>query len=84
MMRNVSRRIERLETRIAAAARLTSFSVRVRLVDPQDGLVGVLVLESGKPTMEVPATPAEQESFRAHTLSKRHRAPSNEASDNKH
>ena len=63
MIRNLFRRLERLETRAAASAP-KSFSCRIHLVDPEKGLTGVLVLESDKPTMRVPPTPEDEEWFR--------------------
>jgi hypothetical protein len=42
-----------------------SFSCRILLVDPVKGLTGVLVLESGKPTTSVQATPEHEEWVRA-------------------
>jgi hypothetical protein len=80
MTRNVSRRIERPEERTAVAIRTRPFSARVFLVDPETGLTGVLRLEADKSTTSGP-TPAEQEWFRTHTLSKRHRATSETATD---
>src|SRR5580700_4213227 len=52
VIRNVSRRLERLEARAAVASARKSFSFRIHLVDQEKGLTGVLVLESDKPTME--------------------------------
>ena len=49
MNRTVARRLERLG--VSAAPK--SFSCRIYLVDPEKGLTGILVLESGKPTMHV-------------------------------
>jgi hypothetical protein len=64
LIRSVSRRLERLETRAAASApKWCSF--RILLVHPEKGLTGVLVLESGKPTTRVPGTPEEVEEVRA-------------------
>jgi hypothetical protein len=48
MMRSVSRRLTRLETRAAAAIARESFCCRVHLVHPEKGLTGILVLESNK------------------------------------
>ena len=41
------------------------FSARILLVHPEDELTDVLLLESDKPTMSVPATPEEVERVRA-------------------
>lgn len=83
-MRNLFRRLQRLETRAAAATQDRSLLVRIHFVDPEKGLVSVLVMESGKPTIERAPTPEEKEWFRIHTLSKRHRAsPLEIAADNK-
>jgi hypothetical protein len=68
----VSRRLERLEARAAAANPDRSFSVRIRLVHPEKGCTGVLLLESGKPTTQVPPTPEDVEEVRADL--ERHRA----------
>jgi hypothetical protein len=65
VMRKVSRRLERLEERAAAVTARNSFSVRILLVHPEEGLTGVLLLQSGESTIEVPATPEEVESVRA-------------------
>jgi hypothetical protein len=64
MNRTVSRRLERLEERAAAASARKSFSCRIHLVDLEKGLRGVLVLESDKPTMEILPTPEDEEWFR--------------------
>jgi len=64
LIRNVSRRLERLEARAAMASARKSFSFRIHLVDPEKGLTGVLVLESDKTTIRVPATPEDEEWFR--------------------
>ena len=64
-MRNVSRRLERLEARAAAARQDRSRLVRIHFVDPEKGLVSVLVMESGKPTIERDPTPDEVERVRA-------------------
>lgn len=65
MIRGVSRRLERLESRAALASKDRSISFRIHLVDPEKGLTGVLVLESDKPTTHVPPTPEEIERVRA-------------------
>jgi hypothetical protein len=62
--RGVSRRIRLLELRAALAARDRSVSIRVRLVGPE-GVTGVLLFETDKPTMEVLPTPDEVEEVRA-------------------
>ena len=64
MTRNIGRRIGLLETSIARASRNTFFSARILLVNPQDGLTGVLLIETDKPTTRVPATPEEVASVR--------------------
>ncbi len=79
MIRNVCRRLERLEARAAAAARDYSFSYRILLVDPEEGCTGVLLLESGKPTTNVAPTPEDKERVRADL--ERHRALSKKATD---
>ena len=77
MIRNVSRRLERLEARAAVASARKSFSFRIHLVDPEKGLTGVLVLESDKPTMEVFPTPEDEEWFRTSSNWKRKQATDN-------
>jgi hypothetical protein len=72
MNRTVSRRLDRLEERAAVASRKWSHSVRLLLVDPQNGCTGVLVMETGKPNREEPPTPEEVERVRADL--ERHRA----------
>ena len=64
MLRNVSRRIERLETRAMATTRGT-IDIRILLVDPVKGCTGVIVMETGKPTTHVDPTPEEVEHVRA-------------------
>ena len=64
MIRNVSRRLERLEVRAMATARCP-IVFRILLVHPEKGLTGVLLIESDKPTTSVPATPEEVERVRA-------------------
>ena len=64
MVRNALRRIERLEARVAATTPGT-IEIRVLLVHPEEGLTGVLVFETGKPTTEVLPTPEELERVRA-------------------
>jgi hypothetical protein len=60
LIRTLPRRLERLETRAAVLRKDNSFSVRIHFVDPEKGLAGVLILESGKPTMIVPAAPGRR------------------------
>ena len=64
LIRNVSRRLERLEDRAAASAR-NSICFRIHFVDPEKGLTRILVLESGKPSIHVEPTPEEVERVRA-------------------
>jgi hypothetical protein len=79
MNRTVARRLERLESQAAAAARNYSFSCRILLVDPEEGCTGVLLLESGKPTTNVAPTPEDVE--RALADLERHRALSRKTTD---
>ena len=65
MVRNISRRLERLEESAAIASRDRSISIRILLVDPEKGCTGVLLIESDKPTTSVPATAEEVERVRA-------------------
>ena len=46
------------------ASKDRSISFRIHLVHPEKGLTGVLVLESDKPTVNVPPTPEDEEWFR--------------------
>ena len=69
MTRNVFRRIQQLETRAFAATSIKPFSMRIILVDPEEGATGVLVLGSDSST-EVPPTQEEKESVWA-SLQKR-------------
>jgi hypothetical protein len=64
MVRNVFRRLERLETRVATSTPGT-IQIRVLLVHPEEGLTGVLVFETGKPTTKEPGTAEEKERIRA-------------------
>jgi hypothetical protein len=57
MVRNVFRRLERLEARAMATAPGT--------VDQEKGVRGVLVFATGKPTTKVPPTPEDVERVRA-------------------
>jgi hypothetical protein len=61
--RNVTRRLERLEARAAVTAKAWIHSVRILLVDPQDGCTGVIVIETGKPDLHVDPTPEESNRF---------------------
>ena len=65
MTRNITRRLERLETRFTAATCRKPIVFRVLLVHPELGLTGVLVIEGDKPTMRVAGTPEEVEKVRA-------------------
>jgi hypothetical protein len=64
MARNVFRRLERLEARVAATTR-GPIVFRILLVHPAEGVTEVLVIEGDKPTRKVPPTPEEAESVRA-------------------
>ena len=64
MIRNVSRRLQRLEDRAMATAR-GPIVFRILLVHPEEGLTGVLLIESDKPTIRVPPTSEEVERVRA-------------------
>jgi hypothetical protein len=64
MVRNVFRRLERLESHGAATTR-GPIVFRILLVHPEEGVTEVLVLEGDKPTRKVPPTPEEVESVRA-------------------
>ena len=64
MVRNVFRRIQRLEARMVATTPGT-IDIRVLLVHPEKGLTGVLVFETGKPTTKESGTPEEVERVRA-------------------
>jgi hypothetical protein len=63
-VRNVFRRLERLEARVVASTPGT-IEIRVVPVNPEAGATGVLVFETGKPTTKVPPTPEEIERVRA-------------------
>lgn len=60
MVRNVFRRIQRLEARVVASTPNT-IKIRVLFVHPDEGLTGILVFETDKPTTEVLPTPEEAE-----------------------
>ena len=64
MVRDVFRRIQRLETRMVATNPGT-IEIRVLLVHPANGVTGVLVFETGKPATKAPPTPEEIERVRA-------------------
>jgi hypothetical protein len=63
LVRTISRRLERLETRAAAMA-LKSFLCRIHLIHPENGLTGILVIESDKPTTHILPTDEEREAYR--------------------
>lgn len=63
-MRNMFRRLERLEARAIGTAPAT-IEIRVLLVNPEKGVTGVLVFATGKPTTKDPPTPEEVERVRA-------------------
>jgi hypothetical protein len=63
MVRNVFRRLERLEARVATTP--GTIEIRVLLVHPEKGLTGVLVFGDDNSTTEVPPTPEEVERVRA-------------------
>jgi hypothetical protein len=64
LIHNISRRLERLEARSALASKDRSISFKIHFVDPEKGHTGVLLIESDKPTIEVPPTPEDEEWFR--------------------
>jgi hypothetical protein len=64
MVRNVFRRLDRLEAR-AIASEPGTIEIRVLLVHPEKGATGVLVFATGIPTTRVPPTPEEVERVRA-------------------
>jgi hypothetical protein len=70
LIRNVSRRLERLESR-AVATTPGPIVFRILLVHPEEGVTEVLVLEGDKPTRRVPPTPEEVESVRADLKARR-------------
>ena len=62
-MRTITRRLEQLEQKLVPRA-VTPISIRIRLIHPEDGLTGILVLESdGSTTHNVP-TEEEREEHR--------------------
>jgi hypothetical protein len=63
LIRSVSRRLERLEARMMATT-CGPIVFRILLVHPEEGLTGVLVLDSDGTTKE-PGTPEEKERVRA-------------------
>jgi hypothetical protein len=64
LFRSVTRRLERLEERVADSAS-QPFCCRIRLVHPENGCTGVLLIESGKPMTQVPPTAEDIEEVRA-------------------
>jgi hypothetical protein len=64
MVRNVFRRLERLEARYVANTPGT-IEIRVHLVHPEEGLTSILVFETDKPTLKVSPTPDEVARVRA-------------------
>ena len=67
MIRGVARRLERLEVRDAAGRRVDTLSLRIRLVNAQKGVTGVLLMEAGMPPTFVPPTSEEVESIQAYS-----------------
>jgi hypothetical protein len=64
VIRNVTRRLERLEARAMATAR-GPIVFRILLVHPEKGLTGVLLIDSDQSTTSVPATLEEVDRVRA-------------------
>jgi hypothetical protein len=64
LIRGVSRRLERLEARYMASTPGT-IEIRVLLVHPENGLMGVLVFATDQPTMKASPTPEEVARVRA-------------------
>ena len=64
MIRSIARRLQHLEVRANATAKTKFCSVRIRLVHPEKGVTGVLLLETGKPLTRVSATQEDEESVR--------------------
>jgi hypothetical protein len=65
MIRNLPRRLERLETRFIVTTSREPIVFIVHLVDPERGLTGILVIEGDKPVMRVAGTAEEVERVRA-------------------
>ena len=64
MIRNVTRRLERLEARAMTITR-DPIVFRILLVHPEKGLTGVLLIDSDQSPTSVPATPEGVERVRA-------------------
>ena len=64
MIRNVARRIQRLEARVVATTP-RPIEVRILLVSPEEGLTGVLVHNSDGSITKETGTPEEKERVRA-------------------
>ena len=65
MIRNVARRLCRLESRFMTTSDPGTFRARILLVDPQKGLTGVMVFEGDNPMTIDAGTAAEVERVRA-------------------
>ena len=62
-MRAVIRRLSQLEQRLAPRA-IPPVSVRIHLIHSEDGLTGILVLESDGSTTHIVPTEEEREEYR--------------------
>jgi hypothetical protein len=56
-VRNIARRLERLERRVLAASE--SFAVTIQFVHPEKGVTRTLLVESGKQVLTRPEAPPD-------------------------
>ena len=64
MMRKIADRLGRLEARACAVTNSRSFSARILLVHPEDGVTGVLLIEDDNPITHVDPTAEEVQRVR--------------------
>ncbi len=63
-MKSILGKLDRLERRFRPPE-IRTFSARILFIHPQEGVKKVLVMETGKPNIEVEPTPEEVEEVRA-------------------
>ena len=62
-MRTIARRLNQLERRLAPRA-IPPISIRIHLIHAEEGLTGILLIESDKPTTRILPTEEEREEYR--------------------
>ena len=62
-MRTITKRLDQLEQKLVPRV-VPPISIRIHLIHPEDGLTGILVIESDKPTTRILPTEEEREEYR--------------------